>query len=213
MNVPFLDTLPHTPLDDAPVVVSAIQLAPVLADALEAHVERSWRSKKQKASGRPALVAKLLPKLFSVVVGNGPARKGRNWETSLEAALMAPEPLESIRATFNAMVAVEDKVRGLGFDCPLKWALYPSATWRPEMPESSQGAQVVYTLKDLPAALAENFKPFRNYFFGVRACWSEEDVYLYGGDFDDDFRSTNALTDAQNFVTKMMLNALVGAQR
>lgn len=203
MNVPFLDTLQTpSPVVKPLCVVAAIQLAPTLADTFEHYI--SLRLKKKRET-RPTLAKMAIPRLLNAVSNNGPkASKGRHWATSLEAALMEPAPLEALRATFNATVAVEDKLRGLGFDCPLKWELYPSAVWRPE------GFQSDLPVEQVKALLADGLKPFRNYFFGVRACWATDDLYTYEG--YDDYESTDALDHAQDFVTKMMCHALVGAQ-
>lgn len=135
-----------------------------------------------KRRKRPAMVREYLPALAGMLRVGGDVDK-----YSKLALAMAPH-VTAFRHVFERMMLVEDFLRGKSLTCPLVWNLVHVPQWA--------------------SATVADLGPFRSYFMAVRAQWFFDDGLVEMGDSPDDGYTNYALARAQNFVTRLLWDAL-----
>jgi len=134
--------------------------------------------KRQK---RPAMVKEYLPNLAGLLrVGGDTASYGK-----LPRAMLPH--VTAFRQVFERMMLVEDFLRAKSLTCPLVWDLVHVPQWA--------------------SATVSDFGPFRSYFMAVRAAWFDGGGLTEMVDLDDGYANF-ALAHAQNFITRLLWDAL-----
>lgn len=172
---------PTEPDDPGAVTIACVQLPPDIADAFEGFVTSDRKRK------RPAMVKEYLSTLsVFLATGGSTLTKPRAKRQPALVQAMAPH-VTAFGRVFERMLTVEDFLRAKGFDCPLRWDLV-STSWTGQK--------------------AEDLRPFHNYFMAVRACWFVGSLFESDGYGEYEGPESFVVGHAQNFVTRMMLNAM-----
>lgn len=180
--------------------VTCMALPPTLADALEAHIV----SRVSKKTPRPGVAAKAVQQLEDLIAVNGDV------ERLTGVAKAMAKHADVIQSTFHRMMLVEETLKGADFTCPFKWSIYPlPAPLREGKPLVDEKGQPRSDVKLTAEEFAALFKPFHNYGIGIRACWTDEELFFDDGNWDPGLGpTTNALVHAQDLITRLMCNAL-----